>query len=135
MGGYIKRDVKRVEVSPLNTKVNKEVFDNFKDACKRRGYPMNVMLEIFMWQYANGRFHIDADDILKFKNDDSEMDTLNTTFSKDIYNEFKAACRNNKDGKFFVKHVVTAFMEKFASGCLVPEFVEVTEVVKSDTRG
>ena len=44
MGGYIKRDVKRVETAPLNTKVNKEVFDAFKDRCKEQGYTLNVML-------------------------------------------------------------------------------------------
>lgn len=124
MGGFIKRDVKRVETTALNTKVNKEVFDAFKDYCKELGYPMNVMLETFMRQYANGRFKIEAEDILKWKNDDYEVDTLNTTFSKEIYTDFKSTCKGNK---YFVKHVVTAFMEKFASRNLVLEYINISE--------
>ena len=80
-----------------------------------------------MGQYVKGRFHIDREDILKFKNDDSEMDTLNTTFSEEIYTEFKKVCKRDR---LFIKHVITAFMEKFASGSLVPEFTEVKAIEK-----
>ena len=124
MGGYIKRDIERVETTALNTKVNKEVFDAFKDCCKEQGYPLNVMLETFMRQYANRNFHLDAKDILKFKNDGKDMDTLNTTFNKEIYLEFKSACKFNG---YFIKHVLTAFMEKYAEGNLVLEYVDMTE--------
>lgn len=124
MGGFIKRDVKRVETTALNQKVNKEVFDAFKDMCKEQGYAMNVILETFMQQYANGRFYIKDEDILKYKGEKYEVDTLNTTFSKEIYTNFKFAC---KDKGYFVKHVVTAFMEKYASRDLIMEFVSVDE--------
>lgn len=127
MGGFIKRDVKRVQTTALNTKVNKEVFDAFKDYCKELGYPMNVMLETFMRQYANGRFKLDSEDILKWRNDNGEVDTLNTTFSKEIYLDFKCACKGNG---FFVKHVVIAFMEKFASRDFVLEYTKVSEIKK-----
>lgn len=124
MGGYIKRDVKRVKTTALNTKVNKEVFDDFKDYCKEQGYPLNVMLETFMRQYANGNFKLEADDILKFKNDGKEEDTLNTTFSEEIYLDFKSAC---KAKGYFVKHVIAAFMEKYAERSFVLEYVNNTE--------
>ena len=122
MGGYIKRDVQRVETTALNQKINKEVFDAFKDYCKELGYPMNVVIETFMRQYANGRFNLPAEDILKWKKEDFVVDTLNTTFSKEIYLNFKSACKNNG---YFVKHVVTAFMEKFAKRNLIMEYVTV----------
>lgn len=131
MGGFIKRDVKRVETTALNTKINKEVFDGFKDYCKEAGYPMNVMLETFMRQYANGRFNISANDILKWKKDDSEVDTLNTTFNKEIYLKFKFAC---KDNKYFVKHVITAFMECFISGEYVMEYVSLADIKADKTK-
>lgn len=124
MGGYIKRDVKRVKTTALNTKVNKEVFDDFKDYCKEQGYPLNVMLETFMRQYANGNFKLEANDILKFKNDGKEEDTLNTTFSEEIYLDFKSAC---KAKGYFVKHVIAAFMEKYAERSFVLEYVNNTE--------
>lgn len=129
MGGFIKVDAKRVETTALNTKVNKEVFDNFKIRCKELGYPLNIMLETFMQQYANNRYHMEAEDILKWKKDASEMDTLNTTFSKEIYVNFKKTCKGNG---FFVKHVVTAFMEEFASGNLLLEYVNIKEIEKEN---
>ena len=127
MGGFIKRDVKRVETTALNQQINREVFNAFKDYCKELGYPMNVMIETFMQQYGNGRFYINSDDILKWKNDCSETDTLNTTFNKEIYRNFKVTCKANG---FFVKHVITAFMEKFASRDFVLEYVNVEETKK-----
>ena len=83
---------------------------------------MNVMLETFMRQYANGRFNLTSDDILKWKIDEAEaeLDTLNTTFNKEIYLNFKAKCKGNG---YFVKHVIMAFMEKFASKNLILEYV------------
>lgn len=127
MGGYIKRDVKRVETTALNTKINKEVFDAFKDCCKEQGYPLNVMLESFMRQYANGRFKLSEEDILKFKNDGEEVDTLNTTFNKEIYLNFKSTCKSNG---YFVKHVITAFMERYTNKNLILEYVDIAEVKK-----
>lgn len=124
MGGYIKRDVERVATKPLNTKVNKEVFDAFKDYCKEQGYPLNVMLETFMRQYSSGNFHLSEEDIMKFKNDGKEVDTLNTTFNKEIYLNFKSACKNNG---YFVKHVIAAFMEKYAERNIVLSYIDMTK--------
>ena len=124
MGGYIKRDVERVATTALNTKVNKEAFDAFKDCCKKQGYPLNVMLETFMNQYASGNFHLDEKDIMKFKNDGKPVDTLNTTFNKEIYLDFKSTCKTRG---YFVKHVVAAFMEKYAERNLVLEYVDMTK--------
>ena len=127
MGKPVTSNVSRAETTALNTKVNKEVFEAFKDCCAELGYPMNVMLETFMRQYTNGKFKLNEDDIMKFKNDGKEVDSLNTTFNKEIYIKFKFAC---KDNGFFLKHVVTAFMEKFATGNFVLEYVDVTETKK-----
>lgn len=125
MAGFIKGiEIEKTETKPLNTKINKEVFDNFKVCCFKSRFPMNVVLEIFMQQYANGRFNIDEKDINKWKKDDSETDTLNTTFNKQIYVDFKSSCKSNG---FFVKHVVTAFMEKFAEGKFRLEYVEISK--------
>ena len=125
MAGFIKGvEVKKVETKALNTKVNKEAFDNFKVRCLELRYPMNVVLEIFMKQYASGRFDIKEEDVLKWKKDESEVDTLNTTFNKEIYVDFKSTCKSNG---YFVRHVVTAFMEKFAKGNYTLEYVEIAE--------
>lgn len=125
MGGFIKVDANRVETTALNTKVNKEVFDGFKVCCKELGYPLNVMLETFMQQYANGRFELKEEDILKWKKDGSDVDTLNTTFNKEIYIDFKSTCKANG---YFVKHVVTAFMEKFATKKFILEYINIEDI-------
>ena len=124
MGGFIKRDVQRVEITALNQKINKEVLDNFKDYCKEQGYQLNIILEVFMQQYSNGKFKLKAEDILKFKDDGKEVSALNTTFNKEIYLDFKSTCKVNG---YFVKHVITAFMEKYASRNFILEYVDVTE--------
>lgn len=125
MGKPVSSNVQRVETTALNTKINKEVLDNFKDCCKEQGYSMNVMLETFMRQYSNGRFELGEDDIQKFKKDEAEVDILNTTFNKEIYLEFKGVCKGNG---FFVKHVITAFMEKYASRTLILEYVNIADI-------
>ena len=124
MGKPVTSNVSRAKTTALNTKVNKEIFESFKDYCAYLGYPMNVVLETFMRQYANGRFKLDENDILKFKNDGKEVDTLNTTFNKEIYLEFKTTCKGNG---YFVKHVIIAFMEKFASKNLILEYVNIED--------
>lgn len=124
MGGYIKRDVKRVETTGLNTKVNKEIFDAFRDCCKEQGYQLNIILETFMRQYSNGRFEISSEDILKHKNDGKKTDTLNTTFNKEIYLKFKDTCKANG---YFVRHVITAFMEEYTKRHLILEYVDVSK--------
>lgn len=127
MGKPVTSNVSRAETTALNTKVNKEVFESFKDYCAYLGYPMNVVLETFMRQYANGRFKLDENDILKFKDDGKDVDTLNTTFNKEIYLSFKSACKSNR---YFVKHVVAAFMEKFANKDFVLEYTNTADVKK-----
>lgn len=125
MGKPVQSNAQRFETTALNTKINKEVFDKFKDCCKEDGYSLNVLLETFMRQYANGRFKLNSEDIMKFRNDGKETDVLNTTFNKEIYVRFKAHCKANG---YFVKHVVTAFMEVYASRTMVMEYVKVSDL-------
>lgn len=131
MGKPVTSKVARAATTALNTKVNKEVFESFKDYCAYLGYPMNVVLETFMRQYSNGRFELSEEDILKFKNDGKEVDTLNTTFNKEIYTEFKLACKTNG---YFVKHIIIAFMEKFASRDFILEYVNVKDVKEQQEK-
>ena len=121
MAGFIKIEADRVETTALNTKVNKKVFDEFKICCKTQGYPLNVVIEIFMNQYAHGRFDLSEDEILRWKGDVEEVDTLNTTFNKEIYADFKYRCKSNG---YFLKHVVIAFMKKYSEGNLIFEYRE-----------
>lgn len=47
---------KTTKKAMLNTTVNKETLDNFRDFCKSINTPMNMVLEIFMAQFAQGQF-------------------------------------------------------------------------------
>jgi antitoxin component of RelBE/YafQ-DinJ toxin-antitoxin module len=40
----------------LNTTINENVLNNFRDYCKGINCPMNMVLETFMEQFANGQF-------------------------------------------------------------------------------
>ena len=44
--------------SMLNTTINKSVLDSFRDYCKESNIPMNVVLEAFMSQFADGQFSL-----------------------------------------------------------------------------
>lgn len=124
MAGFIKGiEIEKIETAALNTKVNKEVFDKFKVRCLKLRLPMNVVLETFMLQYTSGRFALKDEDIVKWKKIDGELDTLNTTFNKSIYLNFKKTCKENG---FFVKNVIMAFMEQFSNRQYILECVDVT---------
>lgn len=126
MAGFIKGiEAEKIEITALNTKVNKEVFDNFKVRCLQLRTPMNVVLETFMLQYTNDRFSLREKDIMKWKKIDGELDTLNTTFNKEIYLNFKKTCKNSG---YFVKNVIMAFMEQFANREFVLECVDIADI-------
>lgn len=42
----------------LNTTINKEVLDNFREYCQQINFPMNTVLETFMRQFAAGQFDV-----------------------------------------------------------------------------
>lgn len=126
MAGFIKNiEIEKIETMALNTQVDKKPFDGFKSRCLQLRVPMNVVIEAFMLQYTNGRFYLKAEDILKWKKSKEEKDTLNTTFNKYIYLDFKKACKNNG---YFVKNVIMAFMEQFANREFVLECVDISEI-------
>lgn len=132
MAGFIQGvEVEEIETTALNTKVNKEIFEKFKVCCLKQRIPMNVVLETFMKQFANGRFRISSDDILKFKNDGASVDTLSTTFNKEIYLNFKLTCKTNG---YFLKYVITAFMEKFVHGEYILEFTSVLDIKRGNSK-
>lgn len=121
MAGFIKVDVKKLPTQALNTQVNKEVFYNFKVKCKQKGLPLNIVIEVFMNQYANRRYELRETDIIRWKEDRGETETLNSTFNKEIYTRFKSVVKN--DG-YFVKHVISAFIEDYVNNDLTMEFLK-----------
>jgi len=40
----------------LNTTINNDVLDSFRESCKIINVPMSVVLEVFMDQFAQGQF-------------------------------------------------------------------------------
>ena len=40
----------------LNTTINENVLNNFREYCKGINCPMNMVIETFMEQFANGQF-------------------------------------------------------------------------------
>lgn len=133
MAGYIRNrnDVKKTEATALNLQINKDVLDGFKEYCTELRYPMNVLLEVFMRQYNNGKLDITYEEVVKWREDDSETITLNTTLNKDIYMKFKSKCEHNGKAqcgkKYAMRHVVTAFMVKILNEEYALELVELKQ--------
>ena len=74
-----------------------------------------------MNQYVNRKYDLMEGNILKWKEDKGDTETLNSTFNKEIYTKFKNAVKN--DG-YFVKHVVSAFIEDYVNNDLTMEFIK-----------
>ena len=119
MAGFIKVEAKKLPTKALNMQINKDIFYDFKVKCKERGYPLNIVIEVFMGQYANGKYNLEKENIIKWKEDNGETETLNSTFNKETYNKFKDTVKNNG---FFVKHVISAFVEDYVKNDLVMEY-------------
>ena len=101
-------------------KINSEIFEEFQKRCKERNLPMHVVLETFCRQYANGRYNLNRDDILKYKDNNSKTSVLNTPINKEVYNRFKDVV---KAQGLFVRHVISAFIEDYGNTYPVMEFV------------
>lgn len=120
MAGFIKLSVEKPPVQQINQSICSEIFEEFQRKCKQNNTPMNLIIETFCRQYVKGRYHLDVDDILKWKDYNGKTSTLNTTINKEIYEEFKSVLKV-KD--FYVRHVISAFIEDFATDDLILEFV------------
>lgn len=119
MAGFIKVEAKKLPTKALNIQINKDIFYDFKVKCKERGLPLNIVIEVFMNQYANRKYHLDREDILKWKEDCGETETLNSTFNKETYDRFKDAVKSDK---LFIKHVITTFVEDYVKNDLIMEY-------------
>ena len=121
MAGFIKVEAQRFPTKALNMQINAEIFYEFKVKCKERGLPLNIVIEVFMRQYGKRKYHLDREDVLKWKDDNGETETLNSTFDKEVYDKFKDTVKN--DG-YFIKHVISAFVEDYVKNDLIMEFVQ-----------
>lgn len=119
MAGFIKVEAKKLPTKALNMQINKDIFYKFKVKCKERNLPLNIVIEVFMRQYANRKYSLDRKDILKWKEDNGETETLNSTFNKEVYDKFKDVVKS--DG-LFIKHVITAFVEDYVKNDLIMEY-------------
>lgn len=121
MAGYIKVQVKKLPVQPINTRVDSEIFEEFQKKCKERNLQMCTVIETFARQYANDRYELNEKDILKWRDNNREVSILNTPINKDVYYKFKHKAKSNG---YFVKHILSAFIEDYAKNDMNMEFVK-----------
>lgn len=119
MAGYLKVKVEKLEVQAINTKINSEILEEFQKKCKERNLQMCTVIETFARQYSDGKYHLSVENILKWKDNNGKTATLNTPINKEVYVKFKGAV---KARGFFVKNVLSAFVEDYAKNDLVMEF-------------
>ena len=121
MAGHPKVQVEKLPTQFINTKINSEIFTEFQKVCKQQNISMNIVIEAFARQYSKGRYELSKENILKWKDDVDETTILNTHINKDVYYLFKDRV---KDNGFFVRHVLSAFIEEYGKNKLAIEFVK-----------
>ena len=60
--GSLQSKAKGLERAYLHTTIKKDALDTFKAICKENGYPLNMILEIFIEQFNNGEFTLQLDE-------------------------------------------------------------------------
>ena len=121
MAGYLKVDVEKFELQPVNTKIDSDIFEKFQRKCKERNLQMCTVIETFARQYVNNRYVLEESNIVKWSNGNGKMSTLNTPINKDIYYKFKDKVK--ADGHY-IKHVLSAFIEDYTKNDMIMEFVK-----------
>lgn len=121
MAGYLKVDAEKLELQPVNTKIDSEIFEKFQRKCKERNLQMCTVIETFARQYVNNKYNLKETDIKKWANSNGDTSTLNTPINKIVYTQFKE--RVKSDGNY-IKHVLSAFIEDYTKNELIMEFVK-----------
>ena len=121
MAGYLKVDVEKFELQPVNTKIDSDIFEKFQIKCKERNLQMCTVIETFARQYVNNRYDLEESNIAKWSNGNGKTSTLNTPINKDIYYKFKDKVK--ADGHY-IKHVLSAFIEDYTKNDMIMEFVK-----------
>lgn len=121
MAGYLKVDVEKFEIQPVNTKIDSDIFEKFQRKCKERNLQMCTVIETFARQYVNNRYALEESNIVKWSNSNGKTSTLNTPINKDVYYKFKDKVK--ADGHY-IKHVISAFIEDYTKNDMIMEFVK-----------
>jgi hypothetical protein len=121
VAGYLKVDVEKFELQPVNTKIDSDIFEKFQIKCKERNLQMCTVIETFARQYVNNRYTLEESNIVKWSNSNGKTSTLNTPINKDVYYKFKDKVK--ADGHY-IKHVISAFIEDYTKNDMIMEFVK-----------
>lgn len=111
MASTVKVEVEKFEMQPIGTRVNSEILKQFQKKCKQQNIPMNVIIEAFARQYIKGEYGLYEENIIKWKGISDEEAPLSTPINKEVYYKFKDIVREQG---FFVRHVLSAFLEDYA---------------------
>lgn len=85
---------------------------------------MNVVIETFARQYANGRYDLNEENIFKWRDDRGETSILNTPINKEVHLQFK--CRVKSNG-YYIRHILSAFIEDYGKNEMILEFVKARQ--------
>lgn len=123
MAGHPKVNVEKLPVRQVKIQVDSKIFEAFQKKLRQQGIPMNLAIEVFCRQYANGEYNFfSKEDITKWENNSSkELSILNTPVNKEAYCYFKDVV---KAQGFYVKNVLSAFIENYAKNEMILEFVK-----------
>ncbi len=93
----------------FRTTITQEIYDEFRDTCKRMGVPMNIVLESFMKDFDMDEFR-EKKISLPIK---SPKSALRTTITQEIYETFRDICKRTGVS---LNLVLESFMKDFNAG-------------------
>lgn len=103
---YMKSNVTPDERTTVGIKADAEVYNQFRDLCRKEGIPMGVLFETFMKEYVNGME-------LPLNQESKAFLQCGAVVRKEIAEQFKSACKQNKVA---IRLVLESFMSQYNQG-------------------
>ncbi|MGN1013797.1 MAG: hypothetical protein ACI4PM_00405 [Butyricicoccus sp.] len=111
------------EVRPrksLTSPVNPKICFEFKDNCRAAGIPLNILIECFMRQYAEGEFPL-----LLVDNYMGPTTQLRTTVDQEVVDAFRTKCKHEGNT---MKLTLESFMHQYNQGKYRLALIETEEL-------
>lgn len=105
---YMKSEVEVDARARILADVNREIYTEFRDNCRKRGIPINILFEAFMKQCIEDQIEIP---LISTKTNDPMR--VGTTIPKDISDSFKAKC---KEIRIPIRIMLESFMYQYNRG-------------------
>ena len=105
---YMKSNAEVEPRAKIVAAINGEIYTEFRDNCRRRGIPINILIEAFMRQCIEEQIEIPI-----ISNQTNDPIRFGTNVPKDIADSFKAKC---KSSRIPMRIMLESFMYQYNKG-------------------